>query len=52
MREIEKDIVLRMANEFPKLSENKQNYILGYVECLASLSEEKKDKESREVQCV
>lgn len=52
MRVKENDIILRLSEKFSNLPESKQNYILGYVECLASLSEEKKDKESREIKCV
>lgn len=49
MSEREKSIMLRLANEFPKLDEKKQNYILGYVECLATLRDEQQSKQLQEV---
>lgn len=45
MKEKEKSIALRLADAFPKLDEKRQNYILGYVECLAALREEQADNQ-------
>lgn len=49
MSEKEKSIMTKIADEFPKLDEKKQNYILGYVECLAALRDEQRDKELRKI---
>lgn len=43
MSDKEKSVALRLADVFPKIDEKKQNYILGYVECLAALREEQAD---------
>lgn len=44
MSEKEKDIIKDLVNAVPKLSEEKQNYILGIAEGMVLAKEDKKEK--------
>lgn len=49
MSEKEKDIIRRIAHTVPRLSREKQLYILGYAEGLANAKEESKKKSENEM---
>lgn len=50
MSDKEKSVALRLADVFPKLDEKRQNYILGYAECLAALREEQTDNQLHDIE--